>query len=385
MSPGDYLTLKYDAWNRPVVWTDSVLGTLITFEYDGLGQRIRKVRVHAIVGGGAFDYYYNDKWQLLTEVKDGSVEAIYHWHPHYVDALAVRMRASDTHFFLQDANFNVTAAVNDDGNAVDERYAYSAYGEVTFLEPDFDVAANQRDGVIFNRHLYTGREREPENALQLNRNRYYSPPLGRWLKHDPIEYRGGTNLYNYVLNRPTFARDPLGLDGPFGPINPPPIRPLPFPRPNKSNKKTFLGFNWCICPEPKKDRLRPIPGQTTLAIGSYPIGPGGGSNTHYPPIAPGGPPIGAGGCATCIGLVIKCPGGIAVYHFASGDDAINQFRGQNWTGCTAIVCGGDDSKESHCLADHVLIGALYGGIDVVGVSPSSACGVLAGGGWYVGN
>jgi hypothetical protein len=53
MSPGDYLTLKYDAWNRPVVWTDSVLGTLITFEYDGLGQRIRKVRVHAIVGSGA--------------------------------------------------------------------------------------------------------------------------------------------------------------------------------------------------------------------------------------------------------------------------------------------------------------------------------------------
>jgi hypothetical protein len=120
----DLPLLKYDAWNRLVRVDLGPLNPYATFEYDGLGQRIVQVN-NGTPNNGAFDYYYNDQWQLLTEVIDGSVEAIYHWHPHYVDALGVRMRASDTHFFLQDANFNVTAAVNDDGNAVVERYGYT--------------------------------------------------------------------------------------------------------------------------------------------------------------------------------------------------------------------------------------------------------------------
>ncbi len=61
------------------------------------------------------DYYYNDQWQLLTEVEDSVVKTIYQWHPFYIDALATRMRESDTHFFLHDANYNVTAVVNASG------------------------------------------------------------------------------------------------------------------------------------------------------------------------------------------------------------------------------------------------------------------------------
>jgi hypothetical protein len=49
-------------------------------EFDGLGQRI--VRVDATADPDVtHDYYYNDRWQLLTEVKNGSAYAIYHWHP----------------------------------------------------------------------------------------------------------------------------------------------------------------------------------------------------------------------------------------------------------------------------------------------------------------
>ena len=35
------------------------------------------------------------------------------------------MRASEAHFFLHDANFNVTAAVDDSDNSVVERYGYA--------------------------------------------------------------------------------------------------------------------------------------------------------------------------------------------------------------------------------------------------------------------
>jgi RHS repeat-associated protein len=148
----------------------------------------------------------------LTEVKGGSVEAIYHWHPHYVDALGVRMRASDTHFFLQDANFNVTAAVNDDGNAVVERYAYTPYGEPTILDADFTADSVNDDGYsdIDNRHLYTGREFDWDSGLQLNRHRYYASHLGRWLTRDPIGYEEQNNLYNYAGSSPISHLDASG-------------------------------------------------------------------------------------------------------------------------------------------------------------------------------
>ncbi len=41
--------------------------------------------------------------------------------------------------------------------------------------------------------------------------RYYSPSLGRWLSRDPIEERGGLNLYGFVNNDPVNRFDHLGL------------------------------------------------------------------------------------------------------------------------------------------------------------------------------
>ncbi|MDD4406301.1 MAG: RHS repeat-associated core domain-containing protein [Parabacteroides sp.] len=41
--------------------------------------------------------------------------------------------------------------------------------------------------------------------------RYYSPTLGRWLSRDPIEEKGGLNLYAFVNNDPVNKWDKLGL------------------------------------------------------------------------------------------------------------------------------------------------------------------------------
>jgi RHS repeat-associated protein len=202
----DPLSAKYDAWNR-LVEVKQGTTVLTANKYDGLGQRI--VRDPA-GSSNTYDYYYNDQWQLLTETKDSSVEAIYHWHPHYIDALATRMRASDTHHFLFDANFNITAAVDTSTDAVVERYKYTPYGEVTVLEADFTPDGDNLSD-IGNQHLYTGRERDPETGLQLNRHRYYASHLGRWLTRDPIGYEGGSqNLYEYGQSTPTVGIDPEG-------------------------------------------------------------------------------------------------------------------------------------------------------------------------------
>ena len=100
--------------------------------------------------------------------------AQYVYHPSYVDAIAVRYYDENTdglsideHYYLQDANFNVTS-VTDNTGAVVERYAYTPYGEATVLDADFSVDA---DGIsdISNELLYTGRRLDPETGLQLNR------------------------------------------------------------------------------------------------------------------------------------------------------------------------------------------------------------------------
>lgn len=41
--------------------------------------------------------------------------------------------------------------------------------------------------------------------------RYYDPVTGRWPSRDPIEERGGTNLYNYIENNSVIYFDILGL------------------------------------------------------------------------------------------------------------------------------------------------------------------------------
>ena len=168
-------------------------------------------------------YYYNDQWQVVEERvgADGDsarVDAQYVWHPHYVDALAMRYWDSDAtggpdtrHYYLQDANYNVTALVDAGGDAV-ERYHYTPYGEVTFLNAaDFSVKETQVSAVK-NVNLYTGRERDPETGLQLNRQRYYAAHLGRWVSRDPIGYEGSQwNLFEYVTGDPVSLQDASGL------------------------------------------------------------------------------------------------------------------------------------------------------------------------------
>ena len=50
-----------------------------------------------------------------------------------------------------------------------------------------------------------------ESRVQVSGLRYYSPGLGRWVNRDPIEEKGGTNLYCLVRNAPSLNVDVVGL------------------------------------------------------------------------------------------------------------------------------------------------------------------------------
>jgi RHS repeat-associated protein len=228
-NPAGLYVVFYDAWNRAIQVSTASFTTVQKNEYDGLHRRIVKEKYVA----GALDetrhYYYNQNWQVIEErvgatISTARVDARYVWHPQYVDSLALRYWDSNTsggpdayHYYLQDANYNVTAVANDTG-AVVERYAYTSYGVPTILNgasdadgADFSSDPNQISD-IGNLYMYTGRERDPETGLQLNRNRFYASHLGRWLTRDPSGYRDGYNLYQALGSNPTGFVDPMGLE-----------------------------------------------------------------------------------------------------------------------------------------------------------------------------
>ena len=196
-------TATYDAWNRLVKIVDGAT-TVAEYKYDGLNQRIQKV-----VGADTYDFYYNLKWQAVVEFKNSVANRMNLHRSEYIDSLAVSVTASDQHYYLHDANYNVTAAITPSAG-VAERYSYSPYGKVTHRNANFTEKTTQASD-IGNEFLFTGRRLDSETGFYQFRNRYYSAETGRFVTVDPIRYNGSKwNLYGAYFVPD--GLDPLGLE-----------------------------------------------------------------------------------------------------------------------------------------------------------------------------
>jgi RHS repeat-associated protein len=203
----------YDAWNRLVKVKDSGGNTLETLAYDVLNRRVSQS-----AGSVTTDLYYSSAWQVLEEWVGGVAKAQYVWSPVYLDALVLRDRDADGNngngleerlWAQQDANWNVTALVNNSG-VVQERYAYDPYGAVTTYDASYGLRSG---GSIYSELvLFQGMRYDSTAALFLSRMRSgYTPTLGRWVSMDPIRFAAGdTNLYRFVENGPGSTLDPTG-------------------------------------------------------------------------------------------------------------------------------------------------------------------------------
>ena len=82
-----------------------------------------------------------------------------------------------------------------------QRYNYDSFGNIE--------AQNDQ---IKQPFTFTGREWDEETGLYYYRARYYDPMEGRFISKDPIGFKGGINLYNYVDSNPLNFTDPFGLE-----------------------------------------------------------------------------------------------------------------------------------------------------------------------------
>ncbi len=221
----------YDAWNRLVKLTDGE-DTVQENQYDA--RRFRIVRKD--YAEGTLDeirhFYYTPGWQSIEERVDSETDPDrqYVWGLRYIDDFVLRDRPEfeERLYGLQDDNWNMIAIADDNGD-VQERYASSAYGVLTFLSAAF---ATQASSSFAWETLYAGYRYDALIGLFCVRNRYLHPALGLWERRDPLELSEGLNLYEYVSAIPTTNIDAMGLRG-GAPI----FRPAPYPGTSRGRQR----------------------------------------------------------------------------------------------------------------------------------------------------
>ena len=101
-----------------------------------------------------------------------------------------------------DANGNVVVYVDCSNGSVAGRRDYGPFGEAV-------VTTGIAGSLPFG---FSTKFEEKESGYYYYGFRYYNPSTGKWPNRDPIEERGGVNLYGMVGNNPVNLIDPLGLE-----------------------------------------------------------------------------------------------------------------------------------------------------------------------------
>jgi len=162
------ITNRYDDQSRRIAKIVSLGGTEIqrnTFVYDGWNP-IRELRVQ---GSGVSTNYYCWGPDLSGSLQGaGGVGGL--------QAVIVVGETPATYYTCYDANGNITAYVDELGNAYAE-YAYDAFGNTVSQSGDLASTFS---------HRFSTKYADDETGLYYYGYRYYAPGLGRWVNRDPL-------------------------------------------------------------------------------------------------------------------------------------------------------------------------------------------------------
>jgi RHS repeat-associated protein len=196
----------------------------LSFVYDSKGRRIQKLVVSNSVAIYTNSFLY-DGWNLLAETAPNNLPIrTYVWGNDLSGSipgaggvgglLEVSYYGNSTTncFPAFDGNGNLAELVNaGDGTSVGN-YEYGPFGEV--IRSTGCMAKT-------NPFRFSTKYADDESDLLYYGYRYYKASTGTWVNRDPLEERGGRNLYAFVRNNPVSKVDVLGRY----------ISPAPYPNP----------------------------------------------------------------------------------------------------------------------------------------------------------
>ena len=191
-------TFEWDAEYRLVSVTITATGHVSQFGYDGMGRRVEIQEMDPDTTQTL--QVTSDKKYLwdgleIAEERDttGGIVLRRFYNQGFVDS-------DGTVLFYTRDHLGSIRELTDGTQAIRARYDYDPWGRPTQLQGDRQAPFQ-----------YAGYFWHAPSGLDLTMCRAYDPNLGRWTSRDPIEENGGINLYGYVANIPSVLMDPFGL------------------------------------------------------------------------------------------------------------------------------------------------------------------------------
>ncbi|MFN9245594.1 MAG: RHS repeat domain-containing protein, partial [Planctomycetota bacterium] len=160
----------------------------VTFEYDALGRRVARSEA------GNNVVYVHAGQQVIADYARGAAAAapsFRYVYGSYVDEPLLRHAGTGTTlptsgtgalYYNRNQQYSIIGLSDAAGTLV-ERYAYTAYGELTILAPDRTLRPTSS---FENRYTYTAREWDPTLRLYYFRARWLEPKAGRFIGREPI-------------------------------------------------------------------------------------------------------------------------------------------------------------------------------------------------------
>ncbi|WP_310139715.1 SpvB/TcaC N-terminal domain-containing protein [Pedobacter africanus] len=205
--------------------TDDQIPVITYYQYDGSGQRLRKITENQAAAGnvptkkeeriyieGYESYKTYKENELIFERSTLSLLDKGHrfvmvdtvtknMEPGAVpsDRVGTRLSCYQLHNHLGSAALEL-----DDTARIISYEEYHPYGTTAYQARSTEIRAAAK------RYRYAGMERDEETGLSYHSARYYMPWMARWLSADPIGLADGTNVFAFSRNNPIVLTDTSG-------------------------------------------------------------------------------------------------------------------------------------------------------------------------------